>query len=367
VAREVAKREQQEKDEREKKLAKERDEKAEKEARERLVLQQQQQQRVSAKNARSLTSSRNATASGSSPRPANNGTATKKILNKPTPVSIAAPTAQPRQQQQRPAIITSPQPPTPLTPQLPPHLPSPANQMYPPGPGMIPPQAMPPRGPYGQGPPPFGVFGPGPSMQQGPPPPLAPSAVPRNFGTGPPYDPGFRAIAGPPTTPIGPPPKASQSNTVASPSSMVPPGPGKRASIGDPGPVARPIAPIARPAGETPSSGSGSPNRRSPSPKGILGSSALSPDDDEVIAPPTRRANPATVGQGWGNPSPRSAIGENRTPWGAPSAPGFVSPRLPAGNSLWGNTSPGPEWQQPPNNFFTSPFVNGPSPPHSNT
>jgi hypothetical protein len=204
-------------------------------------------------------------------------------------------------------------------------------------------------------------------MQQGPP-PLAPSAVPRNFGTGPPYDPTFRAMGGPPTAPIGPPPKTPQQNSMTSAPPMLPPGPNKRASIGDPGPVARPIAPIARPTGEAPGSGSGSPNRRSPSPKGRLGSSALSPDDDEVIAPPTRRVNPAPVGQSWGNPSPRSAIGENRAPWGAPAAPGFVSPRPPVGNSLWGNTSPGPEWQQPPNNFFASPFGTGPSPPpHSNT
>jgi hypothetical protein len=239
--------------------------------------------------------------------------------------------------------------------------------MYQPGPGMMPPQGMSPRVPYAPGPP-FGVFGPGPSMQQGPPPPLAPSAVPRNFGTGPPYDPGFRAMGGPPAAPIGPPSKApQQQNQAITTSPMLPPGTNKRASLGDPGPVARPIAPIARPTGEAPGSGSGSPNRRSPSPKGILGSSALSPDDDEVIAPPTRRVNPAAVGQGWGNPSPRSAIGENRAPWGAPAAPGFTSPRPPVGNSLWGNTSPGPEWQQP-NNFFTSPFITGPSPPpHSNT
>jgi hypothetical protein len=203
-------------------------------------------------------------------------------------------------------------------------------------------------------------------MQQGhPPPPLAPSAVPRNFGVAPQYDPSFRAMGpGPATSPIGPPSKAPQQSLNSAPAP-----PGKRASIGDPGPVARPIAPIARPTGEAPGSGSGSPIRRSPSPKGILGSSALSPDDDEVIAPPTRRVNPAAVGQGWGNPSPRSAIGENRTPWGAPAAPNFTSPRPPVGNSLWGNTSPGPDWQHQPTNFFNSPFITGPSPPppHPNT
>ncbi|EGN94741.1 hypothetical protein SERLA73DRAFT_143601, partial [Serpula lacrymans var. lacrymans S7.3] len=48
---------------------------------------------------------------------------------------------------------------------------------------------MSPRMPFA--PPPFGVFGPGPSLSQGPPPPLAPSALPRTFGTGSPFEPAF--------------------------------------------------------------------------------------------------------------------------------------------------------------------------------
>ena len=55
-----------------------------------------------------------------------------------------------------------------------------------------------------------------------------------------------------------------------------------------PGPITRPITPIARPTagggnGDA-SSSSGSPNGRSPSPPRVLGSSALAADDDEVVS-----------------------------------------------------------------------------------
>lgn len=283
------------------------------------------------------------------------------------------------------------------------------------GPGMIPPPAMSPRAqnfaPIGYG------FG-GPSMQhpgqQGG---LAPSALPRNFSAGgSPFDPQFNRGIGiggglPPVAPIGPPPKAkaTMSTSPSAPSMLsLAPGTGRRGSIltGDPGPVARPIAPIARPTvssnnggGGEGSSGPGSPNKRSPSPKGVLGSSALVEDDDEVVISSNGRRGPApigigigigpgpigggigAVGQGWGPASPRSAVGENRAPWGAPGAPpGFGSPRPlgpppPIGSlntqhhpqqpigSLWGNAAsatPGgmnQEWH-PPGNYFPGPFVN---------
>lgn len=146
-----------------------------------------------------------------------------------------------------------------------------------------------------------------------------------------------------------------------------------------PGPITRPIAPIARPTeAGNPGSGSGSPNRRSPSPKGFLGSSALAADDDEVVPVHSsgRRAGSVSVGQGWGGHGvhgqggmgigtiggigigvgapPRSAgpVGAVGSPWGAPASAGFGVPpistsRLPApsqtplsAGGLWGNTAP---------------------------
>lgn len=192
---------------------------------------------------------------------------------------------------------------------------------------------------------------------------------------------------------------------------LLAPGQGRRGSVpilgglsGDvggpsgPGPITRPIiAPIARPGtGEgasgsslmnnapgTTSSGSGSPIRRSPSPKGmLLGSSALAADDDEVVSPATTRRSTApigigiglglgvgAVGQGWGPASPRTALGMGEqiplrggggAPWGPP--PGFgrghihQQQQVPIGN-LWGTPPPpsNSEWH-PPGTFF---------PPHS--
>jgi len=145
---------------------------------------------------------------------------------------------------------------------------------------------------------------------------------------------------------------------------MLAPGANRRSSIVDPGPITRPLAPIARPTTGDTGSGSASPVRRSPSPKGVLGSSALAADDDEVVSAAGRRL--MTGGQIWGGaPSPRTSV-DVRVPWGPP-APGFPapthSPRPPAGGSPW--TTPHPDWH--PSNFFPTPFVthNSSPPPHS--
>ncbi|KAG6374123.1 hypothetical protein JVT61DRAFT_4768 [Boletus reticuloceps] len=355
AAREAARKEQQEKEERERKLAKEREEKAEKE---RLA----QQQRAAAKSARQPTSPR---ASGSTQRSQSTNGSTKKILNKPTATPTPAATPS-RATPQRPLATTS-QPATPVTPSAANTFPPPVAPLYPPAPGMVPPPStLPPYAP----PPPFGMFGPGPSMPQAPPPPLAPSALPRGFGSPSLFDPPFNR-GHPQPTPIGPPSKTVQ-NPLASPT-MFTVAPSRKTSLPEPGPgpVARPvpmapiappapIAPIARPTtGEASGSGSGSPVRRSPSPKGVLGSSALAADDDEVVPPPGRRTVPSAVGQSWAmTTGPRSVV-EARLPWGPPAPPpNFGSPRPPPmGGSLWGNMSPEPSWQSPAS-FFPNAFVN---------
>lgn len=249
---------------------------------------------------------------------------------------------------------------------------------------------------------------------------LAPSALPRNFtaGSGPPFDQSFNR--GPPVSPIGPPPKAKPSSLSSSPSaptilSLVP-GQGRRGSLlltGDPGPIGRPVlAPIARPSVSGPSngtgegsSGPGSPIRRSPSPKGVLGSSALVEDGDEVVKVPTSRRSgtapmpigtgvnmgigPIGPGGGWGPASPRSAVGGDRAPWGAP--PGFprgpIGPPPPVGplnnqhlphspiQGLWGSAGSGSgaqEWHPPPGGYFgpnTGQYagLNTASPPPNNS
>jgi len=115
--------------------------------------------------------------------------------------------------------------------------------------------------------------------------------------------------------------------------------------VAGPGPIMRPIAPIARPpvgaSGGGVSSGYRSPNRRSPSPKGVLGSSALAADDDEVVAGTgPRRVVPRNLGaygiemplgvpagQTWSPASPRMVI---MAPWGlsgfSPSPRGAPNP-----------------------------------------
>ncbi|KAH8114975.1 hypothetical protein DFH11DRAFT_1590736 [Phellopilus nigrolimitatus] len=374
-AAEKAKRDQQEKEEREKRLAKEREERAEREAKERLV-QQQQQARAAAAKARPPTSPRtNAVASGSQRQqpPA----APKKILNKPSSQPAVAPIAQPTRQPTRPVV--SMQPTTPVTPQ---HAQSsqhssptaqanvpPLTPIFPQSTPMSTPQVLSPRAafPPSPGVPAFGAY-----IPQMPHPPLGPSAMPRAYGTGPPFEPGFgRGLA--PAAPIGP-PKVGLPNHVNSPGMIAgPSAPTRRvsAAAADPGPITRPIAPIARPTngmnGDASGSGSGSggasPSRRSPSPKGVLGSSALAADDDEVVSAPGRRTAPIAINQVWHSPRGSAAA---PTPWGnAPPTPGFSSPRslsgANAGLGLWGQggnsapVNPNPnlnEWHSHPSSHF---------------
>lgn len=393
AAREAAKREQQEKEERERKLAKEREEKAEKER-----AAQQQQQRAAAKHGRQPTSPR---ASGSAQRSQSSNGAAKKILTKPTPAPSPAPIPIPastassngsRSQPQRPVTSTS-QPSTPVAPSTQGQFSLPPAPLYPAAPRMLPPgaNATPPRLPFAAAPPPFGVFG-GPPIPQ---PPLGPSNLPRTFASPSPFDPPFNR--GHTSAPIATPSKPAQ-NPLASPT-LLAPGSSRRQSMPEPGPgpVARPIAiapltspgaisppgpiaplapiapptpiappaPIARPTGEPSGSGSGSPVRRSPSPK-VLGSSALAADDDEVVPPPGRRAPPGVVGQTWGSnsASPRNVMGEARGPWGHPAPPAFPT-RPPLGASLWGGMSPNSEWQTPATSFLQNSFINSSPSSHS--
>lgn len=366
AAREAAKKEQQEREEREKKLAKEREEKAEKE---RVA----QQQRAAAKNSRQPTSPR---PSGSAQRSQSTNGAAKKILTKPTPSPSSVPTPAPvsttpnnvRTQPQRP-LPTLSQPNTPIVQTTPNQFPSPSTPLYPPGTSMVTQVVNTPRLPYA--PPPFGVFGPGPSMQ---PASLAPSALSRSFGSPSPFDPSF-------SRPLTSAPLATSSKAIQNPLSsptLLAPGPSRRTSIPEPGPgpVARPLsispltpgpisplgpiappAPIARPTGEPSGSSSGSPIRRTPSPK-VLGSSALAADDDEVVPPPARRVPPGAVGQSWGNStSPRTIMGEPRGPWGNPTSAAFPT-RPPIGGSLWGGMNANSEWPQAPATPFFNSFVN---------
>lgn len=231
-------------------------------------------------------------------------------------------------------IVAQPIPPTtPSIPQIPPS----QTPIY------IPPAAMSPR--VQAFVPPFGYTG--------PPQPLQPSPMPRNFPPGAaPFETHNHTHyvpppPRPPPQPIGPPPKSRRMSTSV-----------------DPGPITRPvIAPIARPDG---GSGSGSPNRRSPSPKGVvLGSSALAADDDEVVGGGGRRgsANPS-----WGTTE------APRTPWGPPLQPVSIhpaytgnrnnAPPLSAGG-LW--AAPSQEWHPATASpgqagFFASAY--NASPPH---
>ncbi|KAJ7271214.1 hypothetical protein C8J57DRAFT_1508168 [Mycena rebaudengoi] len=356
----AAAREREDKERERKKAAREREEREAKEKAEKAQLLQQQQRAAAAKTARAAVTSptpprnvnSNAAASGSSPRaaalPTTNGAGLpKKILNKPMPVpvpAIAPPLSPPvqlaaarhivpqqqqqqQQQQQRPVLpihaqhpmaMPHSQPQTPITPQMP-HLP-PAPmymQQQSPGPsGMSSPRSgFVPPSPYG--------FGPGPSsiqlqqqqQQQQPPtprgfPPTSASMNSVNFESAS-FHRGMPTSASLPlASPIGPPPKQPQL------------APGRRASLmGDPGPITRP-SPIARPAPVVDNSaggsgsGSASPARRSPSPKGVLGSAALLADDDEVV--PARRPG---GGASWGGAQAPAAIGGGRgAPWGAPGS-----------------------------------------------
>jgi len=176
--------------------------------------------------------------------------------------------------------------------------------------------------------------------------PIPPIGVPLSRGGS-----GGLVTSSNPPTPIGPlKGKTSLSSTST-------PGPqmfsNRRASLGPggPGPITRPIAPIARPGTTTAdgtSSGSGSP-RRSPSPKGVLGSSALAADDDEVVPKAAGRRLPTTtpIGAGipmtplqsWGPASPRTAL----NPWPAPvpnsfsPSPSRAVPNGPVGSNTNGS------------------------------
>jgi hypothetical protein len=368
----AAKREQ-EKEEREKKLSREREAKAEQEARERTIAAQQPQQPQPPQQQRTVTTKSKPPSSptpvsvppsNSSPRtPTANG-APKKILNKslPVPAPPAPPVPAPpapvqatRQQPRPPAVMTSSQPAASVPPQVPPHISPPMNQVYGQGTGMLSPSAISPRLPYS----PTQAFHPGAPIQQ-----VVSATLPRNFGnSAPPFDPSFgRGHA--PTAPIAPPSKAVQI-PMASPAAVQPAGPSRRASAG---PVARPIVPIApippiaRPTAEPPSSGSASP-RRSPSPKGILGSSALIADEDEVITPIGRRTVPGTVGvvgENWSTGNSHGMAEHSRTPWGPPAPPGIISPRPLSVENVWGNNPA--EW----NTFYGgTAFVHDTQPTHS--
>ena len=441
--------EEREKVEKEKRIAKE---KAEKEAKEKLAAQQRT---VAAASASTLASSgkgsarannavassstattpvkSNSSSSSSVAAPAlqrlpnnssgsnGNETPSKKPANKPIPTLVTSPLppgilgqgTRPAVQPpnlSRPSHLPSP---APITQQ--PHLPQPphsAGMMYghPQGPvGMISPSAMSPR--VGNFPPMAYGYG-GPNMQQ--PPPLSP--VPARGFNGGSFDPTFTrgmpiGVGVPlgtlPPPPIGPPTKAAKSATQGTASASLAPGQGRHASASSsdasgPGPITRPMAPIARPTpgGEAASSGSGSPSRRSPSPSLVLGSSALAADDDEVVsAHGPRRA--ATIGigtmpigggpgQNWGSASPRSTLSEANLRGGPWTASAFSSARTPIGPnnhlhqlhhpgpvspSLWGNTpgnGAGGDWHpQSPAFFSGPPYINhntaASSTPHTST
>ncbi len=276
------------------KAAKEREAKAEKEAKERA-----QQTRANAQKRPPTSPRTNTSASGSQRQQQNQASASapKKILTKPPAQSTSQP---PRQQPQGrpssqmgctnatcdadhawaptrssafvPALIPrryASIPPTPVF----------AQQQNIPIPMGAPPMISP-RMPFAAAPggSPYGAYGPVGGMQQMPL-PLGHSVVPRGYGVGPgaPFDQGFgRGLA--PAAPIGPPSKmglaiggplgiitpASASTILApgaGPSSAAPGGAisGRRVSAAapDPGPITRPIAPIARPTTTT-DSGSGS-------------------------------------------------------------------------------------------------------------
>lgn len=351
-----------------------------------------------------------------------NDTPSKKPANKPNPTLVTSPlppgilgqgtrsAVQPSLS--RPSHLPSS---TPINPQQP-HLPQPphsAGIMYGhPQVGMAP-SPMSPR--VGNFPPMAYGYG-GPNMQH--PPPLSP--VPARGFNGGSFDPTFNRgipigvgvpLGGLAPLPIGPPTKAAKSATQGTASPGLAPGQGRHASASSndasgPGPITRPMAPIARPIagsgnGEAASSGSGSPSRRSPSPSRILGSSALAADDDEVVSAhgPRRAATigigPLPIGggpggQNWGSASPRTALSEANlrgAPWTAsafPSVRTTIGPNNhlhqlhhpgPVSPSLWGNATGngnGENWHpQSPGFFSGPPYINhntaASSTPHTST
>ena len=425
AAAERVKREQQEKEDREKRIAKEKEDK-EREAKEKEKGRQAAQQRSQsvAKSRPTPTSPRNnsiASATSTTPIlgtvkklakqqsapsygavPVRQQTSRQSITalspaQAPAPVSVPAPAAEPV------AVPSTAHPITPITPQLPqaqatpqqhtsPTTQSPSTPLYSspnPNPGL-PTPAVSPRANFVPGPPvqPFASYNgihhvPTSIVPMGIPPPIQrPFGVPQPT----PFDGGFgRGLA--PAAQIGPPKVTLPSSLVTPAAGMLPqvaPMAVRRpsAAAADPGPITRPIAPIARPstAAETNASGSGSgatsPSRRSPSPKGILGSAALAAEDDEVVERPGRRGAVLT-GQSWHSPR-NSVIGAGAGAWPSgpvgtigvpPPTPSFSSPRPPSAGAMWTiNTGMDPAWVPPGPHYYTSPYVShntATPPPHS--
>lgn len=265
-----------------------------------------------------------------------NGVTPKKILNKAPTVPVASSSSSSSSTSNVPIPRPPPHPqqilhqqPPPRAPQpllpIPTHLPQTPIMYTQQQIGMMPPALSPRMPSYPPGPYAFG----GPTIQQ----------QPARFAPSPAFDPAFQPPRGPatPVSPIGPPSKPKTPLVATSSSSI-----GRRGSI-PPGPITRPLAPIARPTNNANvNAASGENGSRSPSPKGLLGSSALAADDDEVVAPATagRRstmphmwsggagamnANANASGSTSNNvninhASPRGDVGM-RAPWGAP--PGF--------------------------------------------
>ncbi|KAJ3476919.1 hypothetical protein NLI96_g10824 [Meripilus lineatus] len=253
----------------------------------------------------------------------------------------------------RPMVVTGSQPPPPIASSVSQQVPTQV-QGYPIMPGLSP-RVSTFRGGFPQ----YGHPSPLPV------PTLSPSVLPRGFGVPvAPVDPQHtQVMPHQPPPPIAPPSKAVQ-NPLASPTQLAPGSRRSSAPAPDPGPITRPVpAPIARPAGDSTGSGSTSPSRRSPSPKGVLGSSALLSDEDEVVFANSRRTVSA-IGPSWGSTaSPRSAVTNERVPWGQAVGvhpPPGLSPRPPP----WNNAAPGTDWHSPSAAYFGAAYgVHNPSPP----
>lgn len=256
---------------------------------------------------------------------------------------------------------------------------------------------------------------------------LGPSPIARGhgFGSGPPFgvsDPPFgRGLGLSPAAPIGPPGQKMQTGNVTSPviapgsaaigasgsSGVIQPPSRRMSSAIDPGPITRPIAPIGHiaPIGRpltngdvsqshsssavgtstssSNNSGNVSPIRRSPSPKGVLGSSALAADDDEVVptTAPSRRSTTHPIaslaplgGSSWHSPRNSinvsvsnsmvggiGAVGVPPSPWGAtpPSHSQGFSPSRAAGAP---NTASGVGLGMGAGGLWGQPFTVGSAP-----
>ncbi|KAF7297431.1 Stress response protein NST1 [Mycena indigotica] len=340
---EKIKAEKREKDEKEKKA---REEREAKERERKKAEEKAKAAEASAAKARSAAAAAAASLTTTPTRSPHVNGQSKKILHKPVTQSPAAPPPSVT------PVVVAPVPPRQIARPIHAHSMSMSSSLPPvPTPVYAQQQVVPPpispRGGYA--PPPFGGFAAGPSTIQ---PRVFPDAVAASSFHRPP-------ISTP--APIGPPRRPSLIGGEPVPIS---PGP-----IGRPAPIARP-APVSASTQDSGSgSGSASPARRSPSPKGILGSSALLADDDEVVAVPVRRPVGAGVvgsgagAAGWGAPGSGSVVGPpGRAPPGSGFglAPAFTGPPIGAGRAvgpgagLWGNNAvnnpPPPEWH--PTGFY---------------